>query len=468
MRRRRNQEGGFALLFVFVMAAAIAITLFMELPRVAFEVQRGKEQMLVDRGEQYKRAIQIFYRKTKRYPVNMDELEKFQDVRFLRHRYKDPFTGKEEWRLIHVGAGGVLTDSLIKPVNPLGGKDAKGQNADGSQNPGFQQTTTTAANGTPDPNEAAAGGLNLATARRPSDKMAGGQPLNPVDPNNPNAPLLAPQFPGQYPPQQGQAQYPQQPGQVQQYPGQGQPYPMPVQQPPYPGQPPPNPGQPQQQFPGQQQQIPGQPQLPGAIPGQVQQFSGQGTPGVATQYPGQQPPVNPGFSPQTGQPPQNPYPNPNPYPQPQGQPQSGAQPNPAIKAITDALYSPRTPPPGVGSSFGNNAIAGGLAGVATTFKGPSIKVVNERQKYQEWEFVYDLKKDKSLMGPGAQNGMTGNGMGGPGMSGSGSTGAGFGAFGSSGGTGGGVGSGFGGSGSGGFGGGNSGQPTQPTQPNRPN
>ena len=42
----------------------------------------------------------------------------------------------------------------------------------------------------------------------------------------------------------------------------------------------------------------------------------------------------------------------------------------------------------------------GIAGVATKYKGPSIKVYAERQKYQEWEFVYDPQKD----GPkGTQN-----------------------------------------------------------------
>ena len=429
MSKRRKQEGGFALLFVFVMAAAIAITLFMELPRVAFEVQRGKEQLLVDRGEQYKRAIQIFYRKNKRDPANMDELEKYQEMRFLRHRYKDPFTGKEEWRLIHVGAGGVLTDSLIQKANPLGGKDAKGQNADGSQNPGFQQTNTTAANGQPDPNDATPGGLNMATARRPSDKMAGGQTQGaPVDPNNPNAPPVAPQDPNQaqqQPPQQPQ-QPPLYPGQVQQYPGQVQ------------------------QLPGQVQQFPGQVQQ---FPGQVQQtqFTGQAPPNPGQpQFPGQpQLPGQPGF-PQPVQNANNPYPQPQPNGQPSGQPTT------ALGAIQQAIFSPRQPPAGVGSSFGNGSNTlgggGGIAGVATTYKGPSIKVINEHQKYQEWEFVYDLKKDKSVMGPAAgQNGAGGAGMNGAnGMNGGTQNGAGFGSFGGGSGT---------GTGQGGFGGG---PPMQPT------
>ena len=55
-----RRESGFALLLVFLMAATIAITLYMEIPRIAFETQRQKEELLIERGEQYKRAIKVF------------------------------------------------------------------------------------------------------------------------------------------------------------------------------------------------------------------------------------------------------------------------------------------------------------------------------------------------------------------------------------------------------------------------
>ena len=42
-----------------------------------------------------------------------------------------------------------------------------------------------------------------------------------------------------------------------------------------------------------------------------------------------------------------------------------------------------------------------IAGVASTYKGEGIKRVNEKKKYQEWEFVYDLKQDKTIMGNAA-------------------------------------------------------------------
>jgi len=97
MRRRR--ESGFALLLVFLMAAMIGIGLYFEMPRVAFESQRGREQMAIDRANEYKRAIQLFYRKYKTYPQSLDDLETTRNMRFLRRRYMDPLTGKE-WRLV--------------------------------------------------------------------------------------------------------------------------------------------------------------------------------------------------------------------------------------------------------------------------------------------------------------------------------------------------------------------------------
>ena len=117
-RRRRNQQG-FALLLIFLMASVVAITLYLEIPRVAMESERAKEQLLIDRGEQYKRAIQLFTKKAGHYPGDIKDLESFQNQRFLRHRYIDPMTGKDEWRIIHI-QGGVLTDSKLSAPQKQG------------------------------------------------------------------------------------------------------------------------------------------------------------------------------------------------------------------------------------------------------------------------------------------------------------------------------------------------------------
>jgi hypothetical protein len=124
--RRRRGERGSALLIVFVFAAIIAIMLYREMPVAAFEARRQKEQTLLDRGHEYQRAVQLYYRKFKgRYPANIEMLENTNNVRFLRHRYTDPFTGKDDWRLLHAGPGGQLIDSKVKRLNqnPLIGQN---------------------------------------------------------------------------------------------------------------------------------------------------------------------------------------------------------------------------------------------------------------------------------------------------------------------------------------------------------
>ena len=118
-RTRRNSESGFAMLLVFLMAAVIAISLYVEIPRIAFDAQRQKEQLLIARGEQYKRAIEVFYKANKRYPATIEELDNMNNRHYLRHHYRDPITGKDEWRVIHTN-GRMLTDSLVAP-NPMAG-----------------------------------------------------------------------------------------------------------------------------------------------------------------------------------------------------------------------------------------------------------------------------------------------------------------------------------------------------------
>ena len=97
IKPRRQSERGFALLLVFAMASIVAIALYYSMPRVAFEAQRDKEQTLIDRGEQYQRAIQLYVRKNKRWPAKIEDLESSNSIRYLRRRYVDPMTGKADW-----------------------------------------------------------------------------------------------------------------------------------------------------------------------------------------------------------------------------------------------------------------------------------------------------------------------------------------------------------------------------------
>lgn len=453
VRTRRESEGGYALLMVFLMAAIIALMLYQQLPRVAFESERDKEQLLIDRGEQYIRAIQLYYvANNRQYPTSIDDLEK-REKRFLRRRYKDPYTGKDEWRIIHTN-GGFLTDSLVQ--KPPGAGDSGSQSA--SNSPGSTTGNATPADQQPQ--------INAAVLQRPSDRPvtpAGGfaQPFVQQDPNaQPNTSQNPSQSNGPLPPitlqpQQGPGALPPitlQPGGVnqpgglppitlvtpgaqggQQVTGQipGQ---LPGQ---IPGQIPGQPGQfrPPQLVPGQNpvSPFPGQPG-PGGLPGGVQtglppgfridpsgqlvpvapvpgQTPGQGIPGQPQGFPGQP------FSPQTGQP-QVPnqqtlqnqqfqqFQNQQIQNQPGGTPGS---PNAALGLINQLLTSPRQTPSTPLATGGNQV--GGIAGVASTYTGPSIKVYKDQDQYQLWEFVFS---PTASIVPGAGNpgtGIPGNGQG---------------------------------------------------------
>ncbi len=102
-RKQSNAEDGYLLLTVLVMIFLLLLALSVVAPKVAKEIQRDKEQEAVQRGLQYRRAIQLYYKKFGAYPGDIKQLEKTNEIRFLRKRYKDPITGQDDWRLIHMG-----------------------------------------------------------------------------------------------------------------------------------------------------------------------------------------------------------------------------------------------------------------------------------------------------------------------------------------------------------------------------
>jgi len=443
MRQPPANEKGFALLFVFFMAAIVALYLYWQLPRVAFESERDKEQLLIDRGEQYKRAIQLYVIAVKKYPAKIEDLENTNEKRYLRQRYIDPMTGKDEWRLIHVNAAGMLTDSLVQkpPADPANGQPGAtgqtgGPNSGTSGSSGTGLGTSASAsfssptgnapgvNGAtnpatpPDPND-----VNAAVRKRPSDVVgqaysSGGT----VDPNDPstwapisltpvggtgangtaptgqppsgavgfNGGLLGQPGPGQ---QQGQftgqlpGQLPGQPG----VPQQGGAFPLP-------GQPGFNPTQNQFKIDANGQLVPITPTQTGAV------INSQ-TGGVQnTPLPAQQPPSGtsaPGMSPGNS---------------------VGAQ-NAATAAINNMLTNPNPAAGANGLGTAGGMTTGGIAGVASMYKGTSIKIYGERQKYQEWEFIFSMNNQQNGAGqnrnplqPG-QNGLTPGQSGQPGQTG---------------------------------------------------
>ena len=418
------------MLMVFLMASMIAISLYLEMPRVAMETQRAKEQLLIDRGEQYKRAIQLFVKDAKRYPGDIKDLESFQNKRYLRHRYIDPMTGKDEWRLIHI-QNGILTDSLVNKQGQAQQKEASTAGMFIGEQAGLGGTNL----------QGAGGAVNVRDRRRATDGGIVNGPPTEIPPVNANNGMPAQPAYGQ--PVNGQPV----PGSVVNgtniIPGQQ----LPPGVPGVPGMPGNNTG-----YPGGT--IPGVPGMPGNAAGRGGTTPGSsgttytpsfvggggslvggsslvgsgspvgsqpGTPGFSGQYPGgtypgqalpgQTLPGQPGMpvNSQTGgvMPQQNPYSTqqgvtgaPAGFPQPGTTP--GAPNNAAADLIRNILTTPRPGGMPTQTAMGGQTIGGGIAGVASTSEGEGVKVYNDRTMYAEWEFIFDPQKVKQIPNPNVQ------------------------------------------------------------------
>jgi hypothetical protein len=113
MSRGRNKQGGWALLTILLACAIFMIMMANITPDAAFEARRGHEQDLMFRGKDYMRAIGLYYRKFKKYPSRLEDLENTNQIRFLRKRWPDPMTRSDEWRLLHVNGAGLVVDSAM-------------------------------------------------------------------------------------------------------------------------------------------------------------------------------------------------------------------------------------------------------------------------------------------------------------------------------------------------------------------
>jgi hypothetical protein len=383
--KAHRHESGYALLLVFLMAACVAITLYTEIPRVAFEAERQRELLLVDRGNQFKRAIQVFVtdktnNPTRRYPASIDELESFNNHRYLRRRYKDPMTGKDEWRLVHIN-GGVLTDSVLtKPANPNGTQSASSMPA-----PAAYISEQAGISSDPAAGASRGGGAARALNRRPSESGQPGAPTGGVG-SDPNLPM-----PGGSQGMQG-------------YAGGVGPTGMPTPNGYVPGALPGQPGMPN--MPG----VPGLPGLPSSGAAQTcNAYIGGCAPTPSAGISGQ-PAGMPGLPPQPGNPVTSQgggvspaYPinaGSNGTPPPYGQP--GFQMNPQAQSaaagmIQGLLTTPR--PGGMPTTMPGSVIGGGIAGVASKYEAEGIMVVNQRTAINEWEYIFDITKWRAPPNP---------------------------------------------------------------------
>jgi hypothetical protein len=111
--------------------------------------KRDREEDLIWRGEQYARAVKLFYRKNGRFPQKIDDLTKEQNnVRFLRRAYEDPMNDEDgSWRLIYVAPNGQLIGSITRSNTLLQLPQRPGGTAAGAPTAGAPAGTGAATGG---------------------------------------------------------------------------------------------------------------------------------------------------------------------------------------------------------------------------------------------------------------------------------------------------------------------------------
>jgi type II secretory pathway pseudopilin PulG len=111
---RRRSEAGYTLLLAVFLVAVMIITATAVAPNLLTDGRRQREEDLIWRGNQYARAVGLYYRRFGRYPTKLDDLTKQTNgVRFLRQAYKDPMNKEDgSWRFIYIGPNGALIGSL--------------------------------------------------------------------------------------------------------------------------------------------------------------------------------------------------------------------------------------------------------------------------------------------------------------------------------------------------------------------
>jgi hypothetical protein len=100
---------------VLFMVASLILFAAAATPSILLDGRRAKDQEAIWRGNQYVRAVRLYYRKNGRYPQTLEDLVKPDNVgnHYLRKAYTDPAnSGDGTWRVIYVTPSGQLVGSI--------------------------------------------------------------------------------------------------------------------------------------------------------------------------------------------------------------------------------------------------------------------------------------------------------------------------------------------------------------------
>lgn len=122
-----NEVRGFTYLGLLFILVLIGITLATASTLWSFAQKREMERQLLFTGNQFKRAIGLYYQLTpgtvKQYPNKLQDL--LQDnryvttERYLRRVYQDPVSGSYEWGLVQSPEGGIMGVYSLSEEKPI-------------------------------------------------------------------------------------------------------------------------------------------------------------------------------------------------------------------------------------------------------------------------------------------------------------------------------------------------------------
>jgi len=84
---RAADDEGYMLLGLIVAIAILLLWLAVAATNAAFAIRRDREVETARRADQYVRAIRLYYKKFGHYPGSVEQLEKSNNIRFLRRRW---------------------------------------------------------------------------------------------------------------------------------------------------------------------------------------------------------------------------------------------------------------------------------------------------------------------------------------------------------------------------------------------
>jgi hypothetical protein len=218
----RRGQSGYAYVMALFMVLAVVVGSQVILRNMVTEARSQREGEMIWRGNQYVRAVKLYYRKTGHYPQSQDDLVTgLPGLHFVRSETViDPMNKDDgKWRFIYTNASGAIIGSVkygsmlqMELMDMNGGQMPGTQNGTGSSNSNGQNSSdansSNSANSTaPGSNAALAGGAPgqgtnglfppmSGQAFSPTTGQSNGQPTSIVGPQ-PTGPVDTTIFGGQ-------------------------------------------------------------------------------------------------------------------------------------------------------------------------------------------------------------------------------------------------------------------------------